>query len=136
MQTLLLDTTVASLLHPKKKGTELRQKYEPHMKGMVLALSFQTVAELWLWAEDNRWPEASRKGLRAFLRRFLVIPYDHELAEVWARVSRRCKNKGRRLEAGDAWIAATAVHRNIELLTHDKDFLDLDMPELKVVSYA
>lgn len=47
MSVVLLDTTVASLLHPKKKGTELREKYEKHMRGQTLALCFQSVAELW-----------------------------------------------------------------------------------------
>jgi tRNA(fMet)-specific endonuclease VapC len=56
------------------------------MKGQILALSFQSVAELWAWAEDNSWGDRQRAGLDAFLRRFLVIPYDFELAQIWARV--------------------------------------------------
>jgi tRNA(fMet)-specific endonuclease VapC len=136
MDTVLLDTTVASLLHPKKKNSETRAKYEPHMKGKVLALSFQSVAELWSWAEENRWGDKQRQGLDAWLRRFLVIPYDYELAQVWAKVVALCKSQGRRLEAGDAWIAATAVHRKIPLLTHDEDFVGLHVPNLKVVSFV
>ena len=31
MSVVLLDTTVASLLHPKKKGAEIREKYEMHI---------------------------------------------------------------------------------------------------------
>ncbi len=31
MSTVLLDTTVASLLHPKKKRDLLRAQYEPHI---------------------------------------------------------------------------------------------------------
>ena len=136
MSTVLLDTSVASLLHPKKKGSSVRAYYEPHMKGQVLALSFQSVAELWAWAEDNNWGEKQRQGLDAFLRRFLVIPYDFELTKVWARVSAHCKRRGRRLEAGDAWIVATAVHRCIPLLTHDGDQVGLEISDLEVVSYV
>lgn len=47
MSTVLLDTNIASLLHPKKKAAALRRRYEPHMRGQTLALSFQSVAELW-----------------------------------------------------------------------------------------
>ncbi len=136
MDAVLLDTTVVSLLHPKKKGNPLRAKYEQHTTGKVLALSFQSVAELWSWAEENSWGQRQRNGLDDFLRRFLVIPYDYELAKVWARVNAHCKKNGRRLEAGDAWIAATAVHRNIPLLTHDGDHVGLAMPGLEVVSYV
>lgn len=50
MDAVLLDTTVVSLLHPKKKGNPLRARYEAHMTGKVFALSFQSVAELWSWA--------------------------------------------------------------------------------------
>lgn len=53
MSVVLLDTNVASLLHPKKRSATLRRKYEPHMRGQTLALSFQSVAELWDWAEAS-----------------------------------------------------------------------------------
>ena len=136
MSVVLLDTTVASLLHPKKKNTELRGHYEQHMRGQTLALCFQSVAELWHWAEANAWGENARKGLDTFVRRFLVIPYDYELARVWARVLEASKKEGRRFEAGDCWIAATAVHRGVPLLAHDKDFTGLAIPGLDVISYA
>lgn len=135
MSTVLLDTTVASLLHPKKKQDALRKQYEPHMQGQILALSFQTVAELWSWAEENNWGSSRREGLERFIRRFLIIPYELELAKVWAQVSTHCKRIGRRLEAGDAWIAATAVRFRIPLLTHDRDHVGLNHPDLHVISY-
>jgi tRNA(fMet)-specific endonuclease VapC len=135
MSVVLLDTTVASLLHPKKKGTGIREKYEMHMKGQTLALSFQSVAELWHWAEANQWGEKARQGLDGFVRRFLVIPYDYELAKVWASVMEESKREGRRFEAGDCWIAATAVHRQIPLLSHDRDFAGRSISGLNVVAY-
>jgi len=110
MSTVLLDTTVASLLHPKKKDDALRTKYESHMEGQILAVSFQSIAELWSWAEENNWGPTLRAAFEIFLQKFLVIPYDPELAKTWARVTTHCKRIGRRLEAGDAWIAASAVH--------------------------
>ena len=106
------------------------------MKGQILALSFQSVAELWAWAEERGWGDKQREGLDVFLRRFLVIPYDFELAKVWAKVSTHCKKRGRRLEAGDAWVVATAAHRGIPLLTHDSDHVGLEIPDLEVVSYV
>jgi tRNA(fMet)-specific endonuclease VapC len=136
MSAVLLDTTVASLLHPKKKGDALRALYEPHMRGQILALSFQTVAELWSWAEENGWGAKQRDGLESFLQKFLVIPYDLELAKTWAKVGASCKRAGRRLEAGDAWIAATAARFKIPLLTHDRDLVGLSYPDLRVISYV
>lgn len=136
MSTVLLDTTVASLLHPKKKQDALRAKYETHMKGKILAVSFQTVAELWSWAEENNWGSGRREGLDRFIRKFLIVPYDPELAKTWAQISTHCKRIGRRLEAGDAWIAATAVRFRIPLLSHDGDHVGLNHPDLHVISYV
>lgn len=135
MSTVLLDTTVASLLHPKKKGNTLRAKYEPHMQGQILALSFQSVAELWSWAEENAWGAKQREGLAVFLDKFLVIGYDAELAQEWAKITAHCRKVGRRLEAGDAWIAATAVRYRVPLLSHDRDHIGLNAPGLRVVTY-
>jgi tRNA(fMet)-specific endonuclease VapC len=100
MSTVLLDTTVASLLHPKKKQDTRRINYEPHMRGKILALSFQSVAELWAWAEENKWGASQRNGLISFLQKFLIVPYDLEIAKVWGLVSTNSKRVGRRLEAG------------------------------------
>lgn len=44
--------------------------------------------------------------------------------------------KGRTLSEGDAWIAATAVYRNATLVTHDADFVGLDIDGLNVVCHA
>lgn len=136
MNVVLLDTSIASLLHPKKKADALRAKYEPHMRGRTLAISFQTVAELCDWAEKNKWGEKERQGLDAFVRRFLVIPYDYELAKVWARVMEAARSEARRFESGDCWIAATAVHRDIRLLAHDQHFVGRSIPGLSVTSYV
>jgi hypothetical protein len=38
------------------------------------------------------------------------------------------------LESGDAWIIATAVHRRLPLVSHDKDHLGLGIPKLEVIS--
>ena len=135
MGTVLLDTTVASFLHPKKKASGLRAAYEGDMRGQHLALCFQTVPELWSWAEHNRWGTKAREGLDAFIRRCLVIPYDFELTKVGARVMSASREKHGRFETGDCWIAATAVHWSIPLLTHDRDFVDLSIPGLSVISH-
>jgi len=135
MGAVLLDTTVASFLHPKKRATRERQQYELHMRGRLLVLSFQSVAELYDCAEENKWGAAQRSALNQFIARFVVVPYEPNLARTWARVMTHCRARGRRLEAGDAWIAATAVHRRLPLLTHDRDLTNLQVPGLRVVSF-
>ena len=113
MSAILLDTSVASLLHPKRRGSPLRARYEPLLRGRVAALSFQTVAELWAWAEQRRWSQVQRTGLEAFFGRFALLPHTDELNRTWAFVMTEARRAGRRLEAGDGWIAASAVHYGV-----------------------
>jgi tRNA(fMet)-specific endonuclease VapC len=136
MAIVLLDTTVASFLHPRKRGSTYRAAYEPHLRGNLLAMSFQTVAELFQWAEQSKWPAGQRAALDEFVAHFLVIPYDTELARTRARVMTLARDAGRRMESGDAWIAATATHRGIPVITHDKDFLNVTIPGLQVICHA
>jgi tRNA(fMet)-specific endonuclease VapC len=136
MSTVLLDITVASLLHPKKANDALRVQYETHMEVQILAVSFQSIAELRSWVEENNWGPTLRAGFEIFLQKFLVIPYDPELAKTWARLTTHCKRIGRRLEAGDAWIAASAVHYKLTLLTHDQDHVALNFPDLNTIHYS
>ncbi|HEV8379080.1 MAG TPA: hypothetical protein VGP99_09535, partial [Tepidisphaeraceae bacterium] len=79
MAVVLLDTVVASLLHPKKRNAPQRLLYEPHLRGQILALSFQTIAELFQWAEQNSWNASNRAALDQFISQFLEVPYDRDL---------------------------------------------------------
>src|SRR3954469_3432729 len=109
MTSVLLDTVVASLLHPRKQKSTLRALYEPHLQGRILSISFQAAADLYQWAEPNRWSASRVASLDPFIAQFVQIPYDRELARAWARVMNHSRAIGRRLESADAWIAATAL---------------------------
>jgi predicted nucleic acid-binding protein len=71
-----------------------------------------------------------------FLSSFIVVGYTDELATLWATTMHEARRAGRRLEAGDAWIAATARLLNAPLLTHDKDFSPAACPSITVHCYA
>ncbi|GIW94695.1 MAG: hypothetical protein KatS3mg110_2736 [Pirellulaceae bacterium] len=61
MSVVLLDMTVGSLLHPDKKGNPLQAGYEKHMKAQKLAVTFQSVPELWQCAETTGWGQEARQ---------------------------------------------------------------------------
>jgi tRNA(fMet)-specific endonuclease VapC len=136
MASVLLDTSVASLFHPKKRASPQRMAYEPDLHGQVLTLSFQSVAELYQWAEQNHWGPAARAMLDDFLSTFVVIPYDPELGRAWARVMTHARTIGRRLETADAWVAATALRHSIPLVTQDVDFTHLKLRGLSVICHT
>lgn len=54
------------------------------------------------------------------LRRFAIHPYDAALCRTWAVVSHSAQESGRPINAADAWIAATAVHHGLPLVTHNQ----------------
>ena len=132
---LLLDTSVASLLHPRKAEQSLRAVYAPDIAAQPLALSFQTVAELYLWADRNQWGARLRGQLESMIARCTVIPPDAELTRLWARVSDLSARRGRRLEPDDASVVATAVRHALTLVTHDRDMVGLPIPGLSVITH-
>ena len=120
METRLLDTDVASFLFKRSRQAE---RFRSLVEGRRLALSFMSVAELYRWTIARKWGREKIGQLEDRLRRYLIIPYDRDLAWAWARVTARCGEAGRSIGPSDAWIAATALRHDLELVTHNvKDF--------------
>jgi predicted nucleic acid-binding protein len=66
----------------------------------------------------------------------VILTHTSDLAREWARVMVHARRRGRRLEAGDAWIAAAAVKYRVPLVTNDQDFTRLDLEGLSVICQA
>src|SRR5437879_4297865 len=96
--------------------------YAPHLQGFTQTLSFQTVAEMREGALLAAWGAKRREELEEFLRSFVIAPFSDSVASEWARIRVEGRKNRQRLEAGDAWIAATAAALGAPLLAHDADF--------------
>lgn len=116
---IIADTNVVSYL---MKGTEIGKRYRPHLAGKIVGIVFVTVAEMYYGAERNGWGEKRRQQLEEHLKNFVVLPYNNEIAQVYARVVVERERQGRPLDWPDAWIAATAIWHRTPLVTHDGDF--------------
>jgi tRNA(fMet)-specific endonuclease VapC len=127
MRTLLLDTNVVSYLFKQASQAKL---YEPHLQDARLAISFITVGELYRWAIERDWGEKRRLDLEERLRNYLVIPFDIELCKKWAEVK---SIRGLNPPDSDAWIAATALHHDIPLVSHNKKHFE-NIPNLTLIS--
>jgi tRNA(fMet)-specific endonuclease VapC len=88
---IVLDTDVWSYLFKQDTRAE---SYRPHLEGHVLCVSFQTVAELYQWAEKANWSENRRRQLTTWLRRFVILGYDEETARIWARIRAERERQG------------------------------------------
>lgn len=114
--SLVLDTDVASYLF---KNSPLANPFHPFLEGKRPALAFVSVAELFKWTLKRHWTPRKVGQLEAALRRYVVIPYDRDLAWAWARVVAACEDAGRPIAPADAWIAATALRHDVPLLSNN-----------------
>jgi len=126
---IIADTNIISYL---MKGVELGQRYKPHLAGKVVGIAFVTVAEMHYGAERDRWGEKRRQQLEAHLKNFVVLPYNNEIAKVYAQVVVERERAGQPISWPDAWIAATALWHRLPLVTHDGDFSGIT--ELQVIT--
>lgn len=134
MIACVLDTSVASF---RLDGRPEWEYYRDHLQPTTVEyLAFQTAAEMRFGALNRDWGQKRREELETFLNSLLLVEYTDELCRRWAQVMHEARQAGRRLEAGDAWIAATALLLNVPLLTHDRDFADRAVPSVTVICHA
>lgn len=124
MNAAVVDTDVVSILF---KRDSRASRYETHVAGRLLGISFMTLAELERWTIERSWGIIRRAELFEFLRKFVVLPATRELCRKWGEVSFEGRRRGRPIQSSDAWIAATALFYNVPLITHNRG--DYEMVE-------
>jgi predicted nucleic acid-binding protein len=116
MSTLLLDTNIVSFIF---KRDSRAAAYAPLLQGNRLAISFMTAAELFQWAVVRNWGQAQAARLEQSIATYLVIPPDLNLCRAWGKLRAERQQVGRSIDSQDAWIAATALHFTLPLVTHN-----------------
>ena len=130
MTPVVGDTDVVSFLF---KNDSRAQLYLPLMRNRDLLVSFMTEAELEQWILLANWGADRVRRFRIFMTGFASVPSSRDLILQWAGVMVAARANGRRIEAADAWIAATTLVYGAALITHNpKDYLGV--PNLLVLS--
>ena len=130
MTPVVVDTDVVSFLF---KNDSRAQLYLPLMRNRDLLVSFMTEAELEQWILLAKWGVDRVRRFRVFMTGFASVPSSRDLILQWAGVMVAARANGRRIEAADAWIAATTLLYDAALITHNpKDYLGV--PNLRVLS--
>lgn len=125
---LLLDSNIVSFFYKKHR---LMNLYFPMIVGKDTAISFQTIGELEEGSVLAKWSAAKHLQLQAFLNEYRVFHSDQDICSWWAWV--RATRKTQPISATDAWIAATALSYDLDLVTHNpRDFENI--PGLRVLT--
>ena len=135
---MLHDTSSASnYLEHEERSTAAEFFRAPHQP----AISFQTEAELLMWALKSEIPEGLRDAIRGFLASAMVLQSNSAVNRLFAQimVARMLaypKKTWRDLDVGDAWIGATAVARGLPLITYDRrGFNDVPGLDCRILIY-
>src|SRR5882762_9612539 len=124
MAVRVIDTDVWSYLY---KGRSEAKLYEPHLFGNILVISFQTQAELLRGVIAAGWGAKRRQNLEYRLERYVIEHSSDALSLHWAEAMDSERRNGRPIAAADAWVAATALHLGVPLITHNKNhFIGVD----------
>jgi tRNA(fMet)-specific endonuclease VapC len=116
----MLDTNIASYVI-KGNPPEVRKRLAALPMDSI-AISVVTQAELLYGVARKGYPEAVTRLIKEFLLRVRVLPWDGEVACVYADLRASCAASGSVLGALDMMIAAHAVATKSVLVTHDKAF--------------
>lgn len=132
---LVVDTGVFSAALSRRRRAEFDEQMR-FLAGNQIFLAAATVAELRYGALVAGWGDARRTRLEQAIEATTVIPVSDQLLTTVAEVRFESREIGHpladRVHGNDLWIAASAIHLGISLLTADRIFDGV--PRLTVVS--
>jgi predicted nucleic acid-binding protein len=98
-----------------------------------VAVSVITVGELHagVLAAADVVTRARRLRMLASVLALDPVPIDADVAQIWGQLRVELRDLGRRMPLNDSWIAATALHLGVPVVTQDADFDDV--PALSVL---
>jgi len=113
---------------------EAGRPLNPYDDDAEIAVSIVTIAELEMGVLAATEPRTRAARLRTLrdVERLYALPVDRDVASAFATLVVEMRSAGRgRIGVQDAWIAATAIAHDADLLTQDPDFDTV--PNLRVV---
>ncbi len=136
-QSYVLDISVLlNLIRGQELGKSIDRAF-----GLRTALSRHTVSivshgELRVLAQRNQWGDQKRDALTLALDGFITVNLDSgAMVDAYVRVEESCRNAAggeKKMRQNDMWIAATALHTGLTLITTDKDFNHIDSRLIQV----
>ena len=126
---LVGDTSFISALAGAGERPDLAQTWSVRMgqrlSSSTVAISSVTVAEIRYGHRISCWGERRVSAAERWLRTFVRLPVDDEVAETWARLKAAGGRNGRTFGVNDLWIAATGCLHDVPVVTCDRGFLPM-----------
>jgi predicted nucleic acid-binding protein len=108
------------------RGQAKAGELAPYVESRRIVLSFVTVAEMRRGAYRRGYGEASWRRMEADIASAVVVAPSDAVSHEWARLTYEARRDGHALgqpaQKHDAWIAATARHYGLPILTLDADY--------------
>ncbi|MCM4081463.1 type II toxin-antitoxin system VapC family toxin [Paractinoplanes hotanensis] len=134
MKYVIVDTDAFSHLWQNPAAASW---FASHLIGAVPVISFTTIAEVHFGAAKRSWGPKRIDQLEEAIRRYVVAPYDDDLARLWGRLKSHAQRAGHALgqnsQTNDLWICATAIYHNAPLLTLNRRHFE-NFPGLVILS--
>jgi predicted nucleic acid-binding protein len=104
---ILVDTDVLSYLTARREARAT--EWRPLLEGHQLFMSFATYAEALQGGYAGRWGTPRMDQLRESLRQYTVVPFNEQVADLWARIHYKVRGHMQRQGVNDVWTAACAL---------------------------
>jgi tRNA(fMet)-specific endonuclease VapC len=126
----VVDTVIISAIlvgKQRSRTAELLNRYDIHLRGLSIVLSFATVCELRYGSLKGEWPDARKQRMEDWFSEVAtVVMPDNDLVSVCASLRDQCRRLGHalsdKIHDSDRWIAATAIRHGIPLISDDRIF--------------
>jgi tRNA(fMet)-specific endonuclease VapC len=92
----------------------------------LVNIPFAVLGELYLGAYRSSDSKKHLQQINDFLKKCNVLIADSNTANIYALIKTKLLNKGKPIPENDIWIAATAKQHELNLVTRDKHFKEIN----------
>jgi predicted nucleic acid-binding protein len=121
MESIVLDTDVASLMQKRRLPDPMRRALERY----EWCVTSVTLGELAKWGELHNWGIRRWTQLADWVGGVTILNADGDVTYRWGQLAAAAQRRGRQRPANDMWIAACCLAADLPLATFNtKDFAD------------
>lgn len=128
-EVLLADTSFLGHYEASRARPDEYRHWPPsqldRLQASHIAISPFTLAELRYGWRKGRWGAARVAAAEHTLAGYLLVPLDERTIDTYVDLKLSCVNGGKAIGDHDCWIAATALSREIPLISCDRAHRDL-----------